>query len=56
VLDRLSHSPGGAQLSAEELLPRLDDDTLAKLTELLIARGKKASQATSQFGTRAQRC
>lgn len=52
VLDRLSHSPGAAPLSAEELLQRLDEDALAKLTELLSARSPKASQKTSQFGTR----
>ena len=40
VLDRLSPS-SAAPLSAEELLQRLDEDTLARLTELLRERATK---------------
>lgn len=41
VLDRLSPGPIGPKVSAEELLQRLDEDTLARLTELLSARAQK---------------
>ena len=41
VLDRLSPSVGGPPLSAEELLQRLDDNMLERLTELLGERAKK---------------
>lgn len=41
VLDRLSPGPIGPKVSAEELLQRLDEDTLARLTELLSERAQK---------------
>ena len=41
VVERLSPGPAGAKISAEELLQRLDEDTLARLAELLSERGQK---------------
>lgn len=46
VLDVLSHGPGSAKLSAEELLQRLDESTLERLAELLSVRGPKAKPGT----------
>lgn len=47
VLDRLSAGPIGAKVSAEERLQRLDEATLARLTDLLSQRAPKG-QAESQ--------
>ncbi len=41
VLDRLSPGSRGSKVSAEELLKRLDEDTLAKLAELLSERAQR---------------
>mgnify|MGYP000299427950 CR=1 FL=1 len=41
VLNVLSHNPGSAKLSAEELLQSLDESTVERLAELLSARTSK---------------